>query len=76
VKLIRYNDLVARGVVASRMTLWRLIREYNFPEGKLITPNARAWDEAEVDAWIASRPTARKPSTRKTSPNSGAQVSA
>jgi predicted DNA-binding transcriptional regulator AlpA len=55
VKLIRYNDLVARGVVASRMTLWRLIREYNFPEGKLITPNARAWDEAEVDAWIASR---------------------
>jgi predicted DNA-binding transcriptional regulator AlpA len=76
VKLIRYNDLVARGVVASRMTLWRLIREYNFPEGKLITPNARAWDEAEVDAWIASRPTARKASTRKANPHSGAQVSA
>ncbi len=57
-KLIRYNDLVAKGVVASRMTLWRLIREHNFPEGKLIAPNARAWDEAEVDEWIAGRPTA------------------
>jgi predicted DNA-binding transcriptional regulator AlpA len=76
VKLIRYNDLVARGVVASRMTLWRLIREYNFPEGKLITPNARAWDEAEVDAWIASRPTARKPSTRKTKSQADVLVSA
>jgi predicted DNA-binding transcriptional regulator AlpA len=76
VKLIRYNDLVARGVVASRMTLWRLIRECNFPEGKLITPNARAWDEAEVDAWIASRPTARKPSTRKTKSQADGLVSA
>jgi predicted DNA-binding transcriptional regulator AlpA len=76
VKLIRYNDLVARGVVASRMTLWRLICEYNFPEGKLITPNARAWDEAEVDAWIASRPTARKPSTRKTKSQADGLVSA
>lgn len=38
-KLLRYNDLVERGVVASRMTLWRLIREYDFPAGKLITPN-------------------------------------
>jgi predicted DNA-binding transcriptional regulator AlpA len=61
VKLLRYNDLVARAVVASRMTLWRLIREYNFPEGKLITPNARAWDEAEVDAWIASSVSGRPP---------------
>jgi predicted DNA-binding transcriptional regulator AlpA len=49
VKLLRYNDLVERGVVASRMTLWRLIREYDFPAGKLITPNARAWDEEEVN---------------------------
>ena len=65
-RLIRYNDLVAKGVVNSRMTLKRLIDERDFPPGLLITPNARAWNENEVDAWIASRPAARKASTRKT----------
>jgi predicted DNA-binding transcriptional regulator AlpA len=59
-KLIRYHDLVAKGVVNSRMTLKRLIDDQGFPPGVLITPNARAWDESEVDNWIANRPTARK----------------
>ena len=64
-KLIRYNDLVAKGVVNSRMTLKRLIDTQGFPPGVLITPNARAWDESEVDAWIVGRPAARRASTRK-----------
>ena len=64
-KLIRYNDLVEKGVVSSRMTLKRMIDDQGFPPGRLVTPNARAWTEAEVDEWIASRPIARKPSTRK-----------
>lgn len=75
-KLIRYPDLVAKGVVNSRMTLKRLIDTQGFPPGVLITPNARAWDEREVDAWIAARPAARKPSTRKTRSRADAQVSA
>jgi predicted DNA-binding transcriptional regulator AlpA len=64
-KLLRFTDLVDRGIVNSRMTLKRLIDAQGFPPGDLITPNARAWDEDEVDTWIASRPAARKPSTRK-----------
>jgi predicted DNA-binding transcriptional regulator AlpA len=59
-KLIRYQDLVERGIVSSRMTLKRLIDNQGFPAGCLITPNARAWEEAEVDAWIKNRPTVRK----------------
>ena len=59
-KLLRYPDLVAKGVVHSRMTLKRLIDAQGFPAGLLVTPNARAWDEAEVDSWIANRPKARK----------------
>jgi predicted DNA-binding transcriptional regulator AlpA len=59
-KLIRYPDLVATGIVHSRMTLKRLIDNQGFPPGVLITPNARAWDEGEVMAWVASRPVARK----------------
>jgi predicted DNA-binding transcriptional regulator AlpA len=74
-KLVRYPDLVAKGIVNSRMTLKRLIDSQDFPPGVLITPNARAWDESSVDAWIASRPAARKPSTRKASPQAGTQVS-
>jgi hypothetical protein len=42
----------------------------------LVTPNARAWDEAEVDAWLASRPTAPKHSTRKANPQPDAPIAA
>jgi predicted DNA-binding transcriptional regulator AlpA len=72
VKLIRYTDLVAKGVVNSRMTLKRLIDSQGFPPGVLITPNSRAWREEEVDAWIAARPAARKQSTRQLSAQAAA----
>jgi predicted DNA-binding transcriptional regulator AlpA len=75
-KWIRYPDLVAKGIVNSRMTLKRLIDFQGFPAGVLITPNARAWDEAAIDAWIAARPAARKPSTRKADPHSSVRLSA
>ncbi len=64
-KFLRYPDLVARGVVRSRMTLKRLIDGQGFPTGVLLTPNCRAWTEAEVDAWLASRPVARKPAPER-----------
>jgi Prophage CP4-57 regulatory protein (AlpA) len=57
------NELIKRGVFNSRMTLWRAIRDRGFPEGILITPSRRVWREADVDAWIASRPTGKKPGT-------------
>jgi predicted DNA-binding transcriptional regulator AlpA len=71
-RLLRYPDLVAKGIVNSRMTLKRLIDSHGFPPGKLITPNARAWDEGEVDAWIANRPIARKAAGHKAVPIGGA----
>ena len=60
---LRFPDLVAQGIVKSRPTLKRLVDEQGFPPGRLITPNARAWDEAEVDAWLVNRPIARKATT-------------
>jgi predicted DNA-binding transcriptional regulator AlpA len=65
-RLLRFPDLVAKGIVNSRMTLKRLIDAQGFPPGRLITPNARAWTEEEVDDWVASRPVARKTATHKT----------
>ena len=64
-KLIDYSDLVDRRIFNSRMSLKRAIDDQGFPPGRLITPNRRVWDEAEVAAWVESRPTVRKKSTRK-----------
>jgi predicted DNA-binding transcriptional regulator AlpA len=59
-KLLRYPDLVAMGVINSRPTLARMIATQNFPPGQLISPNARAWEESEVIAWVRTRPQSRK----------------
>jgi predicted DNA-binding transcriptional regulator AlpA len=65
-RILRFPDLVARGLFQSRMTLKRAIDGQGFPPGILITPNSRAWYESEVEAWIASRPVARKADPRGT----------
>jgi predicted DNA-binding transcriptional regulator AlpA len=75
-RLLRFPDLIARGLFNSRMTLKRAIDTQGFPPGVLITPNARAWDEAAIDAWIASRPAARKAVRQKAAPQCAAQVEA
>ena len=64
-KYLRYPDLAARGIVKSRMTLKRLINSQGFPPGILLTPNCRAWTEEDVEAWLASRPIARKAATSR-----------
>jgi predicted DNA-binding transcriptional regulator AlpA len=74
-KYLRFPDLVARGIVNSRITLKRLIDGQGFPPGVLLTPNARAWPEDEVDDWCARRPVARKPATNKAATVDGRQNS-
>jgi predicted DNA-binding transcriptional regulator AlpA len=60
-KRLRYADLRALGVVTNRVTLNNWIRDLGFPRGQLTGPNSRTWGEDEVQAWIAKRPTAPKP---------------
>jgi hypothetical protein len=57
---VRYADLVAAGIVANWTTLLRLIDTEGFPVGIMIGANTRAWRADEVEAWLASRPSARK----------------
>ena len=54
-KLLRYHDLVDRGIVNNRMTLSRWIDGQGFPPGFMLGPNSRAWPEDEVEAWLAAR---------------------
>jgi hypothetical protein len=57
---IRFADLVASHIVSNWVQLGRLIDHEGFPEGVLLGPNTRAWKLDEVQAWLATRPTARK----------------
>jgi predicted DNA-binding transcriptional regulator AlpA len=63
-KRLRYADLEALGVVKNRATLGNWIRNRGFPPGQLTGPNSRTWGEAEVQSWLASRPTEQKPTPK------------
>jgi predicted DNA-binding transcriptional regulator AlpA len=65
-KFLRFADLQASGIIASWPMLRRRIERDGFPVGVKVGPNIRAWRESEVDAWIANRPTAKKPAPRRT----------
>jgi predicted DNA-binding transcriptional regulator AlpA len=54
-KFLRFKDLKQRNIVRNWTTLIRLMREQSFPSGTRIGAQARAWDEAEVEAWLQSR---------------------
>jgi len=57
---VRYDDLVAAGLVGSWTQLLRMIDDDDFPPGTMIGRNTRAWRADEIEAWLASRPSARK----------------
>jgi predicted DNA-binding transcriptional regulator AlpA len=54
--LLRYTDLKARRIINNWPTLLRWIEREGFPAGFNLGPNTRAWREADVEAWLASRP--------------------
>jgi predicted DNA-binding transcriptional regulator AlpA len=54
-KFLRFKDLKQRNIVRNWTTLTRLMREQDFPAGARVGAQARAWDEAEVEAWLESR---------------------
>jgi predicted DNA-binding transcriptional regulator AlpA len=55
--LLRFRDLKDRRIVTNHVTLGRWIKREGFPPGHKLGPNTRAWREADVEAWLASRST-------------------
>ena len=53
-QLLRYPDLVQRGIVNNRTTLNRWIRAGRFPAPLHLGPNTLAWREAEVEEFLNS----------------------
>jgi len=58
IRLLRFKDLQARGIINNWPMLKRRIARDGFPQGRMIGPNHRAWIEEEVEKWIKSRPVA------------------
>jgi predicted DNA-binding transcriptional regulator AlpA len=56
IQYLRFRELRARGLVNNWVTLNRWVQEQGFPPGRLLGPNTRVWTEAEIEAWVASRP--------------------
>lgn len=54
-KLLRLSCVQAKVGGLSRSTIWRLERNGLFPKRRLVTGKIVAWDESEIDEWIASR---------------------
>lgn len=53
--LLRFADLVARGIVRNREQLRNLVSNQDFPAGWMLSPNARVWDLPDVEAWLQAR---------------------
>jgi hypothetical protein len=54
-RLLRFADLYDRGIVNNWQRVKRLQDTAGFPKGYLLSPGCRVWDQAEVEAWLASR---------------------
>jgi hypothetical protein len=56
---VRFVWLQEQGIVDSRAQLKNLQAKYDFPPGRMLSPNVRAWNrENEVEPWLAARPVA------------------
>nr|WP_219918436.1 AlpA family phage regulatory protein [Rhodanobacter sp. PCA2] len=56
-RLLRLREVLHR-IGVGRTTLYRWVRLGQFPRPRSLTPNGStvAWMEAEVEAWITSKP--------------------
>jgi predicted DNA-binding transcriptional regulator AlpA len=54
-KILRYNDLVERGICGSRMTLHRMRKEPEFPVAVEIAGGIGFFED-EINAWLEARP--------------------
>jgi prophage regulatory protein len=57
--LIPYAHLALKGITLSKCQVWRLEKDGRFPKRVQVSPARVAWVESEIDAWIASRISAR-----------------
>ncbi len=59
-RAIRIKEVIQK-VSLSQSTIYAMIAKGSFPSPFELTPGRVAWDEEEVDAWLAEKKAARVP---------------
>jgi predicted DNA-binding transcriptional regulator AlpA len=54
-RLFRFANLKALGVVSSWPQVKRLVDKHDFPPGFLLSPGIRVWTEEEITNWVNRR---------------------
>lgn len=52
--VVRYDE-VCRRTGLSRCTIWRKVRNGEFPKPFPLSGRIKAWTEADLEAWFAAR---------------------
>lgn len=60
VAIIRLSELQRRFVPMSRVSIWRKVRNKDFPAPIRLGVRAIGWRVADVEAWLAARGDARR----------------
>jgi predicted DNA-binding transcriptional regulator AlpA len=55
-RFLRQADLTERKISSGGRQTDYLIKHHNFPVGRMLSPLIRGWTEAEVLAWLETRP--------------------
>jgi prophage regulatory protein len=58
-RLLDHADLHARGIKYSKAQLWRLWNAGKFPRPIKLSTSKNAWDEVEINEWLAAKLAAR-----------------
>ena len=56
-RIVRWPE-VRQQTGLSRTTVWRKVKENDFPSPVKLTDHAIGWRQSDIDAWLASRQTA------------------
>jgi prophage regulatory protein len=54
-QMLRPDDVINRTGL-SRVTIWRKVRDGNFPRPIELGPNAIGWPTDVIDTWLENRP--------------------
>jgi predicted DNA-binding transcriptional regulator AlpA len=56
--VLRFKDLVESRLVKTWTDVRNLVRNHDFPPGRMLTNRVRVWTEPEIKDWLQSRPVA------------------
>jgi predicted DNA-binding transcriptional regulator AlpA len=63
-RFLRLKDLQERGIAMTHQAVRHMQIHEDFPLGRLLGPGTRVWTVAEINDWLADRPTDKSEQTK------------